>query len=131
MKQKKKLINELLLLKSSFSAVEQIFIQEIENAEIYKNSYRWFSFFKSKKLLSYKEFKENGTCFEEACNIVCCKVKLINPLKLNNFISNLLDPYNDSLHQCENDTNISHLETLWFNASEEEWLKKKLGSAGN
>lgn len=128
---KKKLINELLLLKSSFSAVEQIFIQEIENAEIYKNSYRWFSFFKSKKLLSYKEFKENGTCFEEACNIVCCKVKLINPLKLNNFISNLLDPYNDSLHQCENDTNISHLETLWFNASEEEWLKKELGSAGN
>ena len=122
--QKKKLINELLLLKSSFSVVEQIFIQEIENAEVYKNSYWFCFFFKSKKLVSSKEFKEPSSCLKRACQTVACKVELIDPLRLNTFISNLLDPYNDSLHECKENENISHLETLWFKSSEDEWLKK-------
>jgi len=41
----------------------------------------------------------------------------------NTFIENLLDPYNNS---HINDKNIiTHLETLWFNSQEDDWLLKR------
>lgn len=68
---KKDYIKEILLLKSAFSIVDQMFIQEIENAEVIKNN--WFlSKFCCSKALNLKE-----------------------PEKINRFISGIMDPFKD------------------------------------
>ena len=64
---KKKLINEILLLKSAFSIIDQMFNQEMTNAEILKN--RCISSF----FIKYKP--------------------LNNPQTLNPFITKLMDPF--------------------------------------
>ena len=73
---KKKLVKEILLLKSSFSVIDQMFHMEIENANI--KSRNW--------LINY-----------------FCPLKLQDPLKLNLFIQNLMDPFQlielDSLNE--------------------------------
>lgn len=63
---KKKLVKEILLLKSSFSVIDQMFHMEIENAN--KKSKNW--------LINY-----------------FFPLKLQDPLKLNSFIQNLMDPF--------------------------------------
>ena len=63
---KKKLIKEILLLKSAFSVIDQMFHMEIENAN--KISNNWLIHFFN-------------------------PLKLQDPLKLNNFIENLMDPF--------------------------------------
>jgi hypothetical protein len=63
---KKKLIKEILLLKSAFSVIDQMFHMEIENANILSNN--WF----------IHMFRP---------------IKLQDPLKLNKFIENLMDPF--------------------------------------
>lgn len=66
---KRELVKEILLLKSAFSVIDQMFNQEITNAEILRN--RWFwSFFYT---------------FD----------KLPDPLSLNGFVTNLMDPFRD------------------------------------
>ena len=68
---KKDFINDILLLKSAFSIVDQMFVSEIENAEIIKNN--WFlSTFCCKRILNIKK-----------------------PSQLNSFISDIMDPFND------------------------------------
>lgn len=64
---KRELIKELLLLKSAFSIIDQMFNQEIQNAEIIRNRWLW------------------GTCYKFD--------KLPEPMKLNPFIENLMDPF--------------------------------------
>jgi hypothetical protein len=64
---KKELVKEILLLKSAFSIIDQMFHQEITNAEIVKG--RWFS----NEFIHYS--------------------KLTSPLDINPFISNLMDPF--------------------------------------
>ena len=68
---KKDFINDILLLKSAFSIVDQMFVTEIENAEIIKNN--WFI-----------------TTF-------CCKriLNIKKPSQLNSFIHDIMDPFND------------------------------------
>jgi hypothetical protein len=66
---KRELVKEILLLKSAFSIIDQMFNQEIENAEQLRN--RWFWSF----------FYTFG--------------KLPEPLRLNTFITNLMDPFHD------------------------------------
>jgi hypothetical protein len=66
---KKKLVKDILLLKSAFSIIDQMFHQEIANAEILKN--RWFW---------------NGLWHYD---------KLIEPTALNPFIDALMDPFKD------------------------------------
>jgi hypothetical protein len=66
---KKDLIKEILLLKSAFSIIDQMFYQEITNAEIIKQ--RWFSSF----FIQY--------------------TPPINPQSINHFIDNLMDPFKD------------------------------------
>ena len=63
-------INNLLILKSAFSIIDDMFVKEMENAEKYKKHYlrRWF-------WCSY---------FEE---------KIIDPRKLSTFIEDVMDPY--------------------------------------
>jgi len=64
---KRELIKELLLLKSAFSIIDQMFNQEIQNAEIIRNRWLW------------------GACYKFD--------KLPEPMKLNPFIENLMDPF--------------------------------------
>ena len=64
---KKELVKEILLLKSAFSIIDQMFHQEITNAEIIKA--RWFY-----------------SCFFHYD-------KLTSPTEINPFIANLMDPF--------------------------------------
>jgi hypothetical protein len=70
-KEKDRHINNLLVLKSAFSIIDDMFIKEMENAEKYKSMMfrRWF----------------------------CCgygiKDKIIDPRNTNSFIEDVMDPY--------------------------------------
>ena len=64
---KKGCINELLLLKSAFSIIDQMFHREMVNAEIIKERYLWKWF--------------------------CHYDKLIEPQFMNSFITELMDPF--------------------------------------
>lgn len=73
-KDKDRHINNLLILKSAFSIIDDMFVKEMENAEKYEkyNKYyllRWFGF-------SY-----------------FIKEKIIDPRKLSTFIEDVMDPY--------------------------------------
>jgi hypothetical protein len=66
-------INNLLVLKSAFSIIDEMFIKEMENAEIMKT-------------FTYKISK--WVC----CNCIV-KQQLDNPKKLSEFIEDVMDPY--------------------------------------
>jgi hypothetical protein len=68
---KKELVKEILLLKSAFSIIDQMFHKEITNAEIVKA--RWFS---------------NGFIHYD---------KLTSPTNINPFIDNLMDPFKNRI----------------------------------
>ena len=68
---KKECIREILILKSAFSIVDQMFVQEIKNAEIKKN--HWFI---------------GWFCCNKALN-------LKDPENINNFIAGIMDPFKD------------------------------------
>jgi len=73
---KRDCVKEILVLKSAYSVVDQMFLQEIENAEIIKKN--WC------RRIFYKLF--------------CCKdyvLDLKEPEKLNKFISGIMDPFKD------------------------------------
>jgi hypothetical protein len=84
---KRQLIQEILLLKSAFSVIDQMFHQEIVNAE--KLRKRWFW----------------GWCY---------KFKpLVDPEKLNPFIEKLMDPFNfPLLEKVEQKNNLSNFSTF-------------------
>jgi hypothetical protein len=65
---KKKIVKEILMLKSSYSVIDQMFHQEMKNALLIKKNW-----------VQYKLFNN---------------LKLINPEKLNPFIEDLIDPFN-------------------------------------
>ena len=72
---KKETVKDLLLLKSAFSVIDQMFHQEIENAQIMKQQYFWYI-------------------------VHClfgCKQTLKAPVSLNTFIEDLMDPFKDRL----------------------------------
>jgi hypothetical protein len=68
---KKECIREILILKSAFSIVDQMFVQEIKNAEIKKH--HWFI---------------GWFCCNKALN-------LKDPESINRFISGIMDPFKD------------------------------------
>lgn len=68
---KKDYVKEILVLKSAFSIVDQMFIQEIENAEIEKKN--WF---------------RSIFCWNATLNIK-------DPQSINKFISSIMDPFKD------------------------------------
>jgi len=83
--EKKDLIKQILMLKSAFTIIDQMFHQEMINAEIIRK--RWFS------SIFYRE--------------------LINPLQMSPFISELMEPFNQSMDTIEKVNkirydNISH-----------------------
>ena len=66
---KRELVKEILLLKSAFSVIDQMFNQEISNAEVLRNRWFWGCLYKYDKLPE--------------------------PLGLNIFIGELMDPFHD------------------------------------
>jgi len=66
---KRELVKDILLLKSAFSIIDQMFNQEISNAEVLRNRWFWGCLYKYDKLL--------------------------DPLALNTFIAELMDPFHD------------------------------------
>jgi len=68
---KKDYLKEILVLKSAFSVVDQMFFQEIQNAEI-RNNHWFLNFFCWSRILNVKD-----------------------PEKLNKFISGIMDPFKD------------------------------------
>jgi hypothetical protein len=68
---KKDYIKEILVLKSAFSVVDQMFLQEIENAEIKRNNWFIHTFFCGRAL------------------------NLKEPDSINKFISGIMDPFKD------------------------------------
>jgi hypothetical protein len=69
---KKDYLKEILVLKSAFSVVDQMFFQEIQNAEIRNN--HWFL---------------NFFCWNRVLN-------LKDPENLNKFVSGIMDPFKDN-----------------------------------
>jgi hypothetical protein len=72
---KKQMINEILLLKSAFSVIDQMFHKEISNAEIEKERW-WFYYY----IFKYE--------------------KLTDPKKINPFVCKLMDPFQQDISNC-------------------------------
>jgi len=90
---KKDYIKEILVLKSAFSVVDQMFLQEIENAEIKRNN--WFI---------------HTFCCGQALN-------LKEPDSINKFISGIMDPFkdkeeDDKTRRKEEDQRVLYSERL-------------------
>ena len=117
---KRSLIKEILLLKSGFSMIDQMFRQEIKNAEIIKQRC-WSCGCRKPKLVDYKVYKNKKVnCFDK---YFCCYAEpLLDPEKINPFLDSLIDPFKEKEEIIDRQT---YLETLWFQANEEEWLERK------
>jgi hypothetical protein len=87
---KRDMIKEILLLKSAFSIIDQMFNQEIQNAEVLRNRWLWGILYK----------------FD----------KLPEPLKLNPFIENLMDPFKHA-DTVDLDTNLQSSYSHSFKSS--------------
>lgn len=70
---KKEVTRDVLLLKSAFSVIDQMFHQEIENAQIMKSKWCWYIFF----------------------NAFGYNINLRKPDALNAFIEELMDPFKE------------------------------------
>jgi hypothetical protein len=117
---KRSLIKEILLLKSGFSMIDQMFRQEIKNAEIIKQRC-WNCGCRKPKLVDYKVYKNKKVnCFDK---YFCCYAEpLLDPEKINPFLDSLIDPFKEKEEIIDRQT---YLETLWFQANEEDWLERK------
>jgi hypothetical protein len=78
---KKEIVRDLLRLKSAFSVIDQMFHQEIENAQIMKQQFFWYFV---KLCFGYSE-------------------KLRDPTSLNTFIEDLMDPFKDKTNGGDED----------------------------
>jgi hypothetical protein len=78
-KKKRQLIREIILLKSAFSIIDQMFHKEIRDGES-----------KRSRFIYTILFGDNGEKFK-------------NPEEMNDFIKNLMDPFNNSIASVESD----------------------------
>lgn len=78
-KKKRQLMREIILLKSAFSIIDQMFHKEIKDGES-----------KRSRVIYYTIFGEE-------------KSKYKNPEEMNDFIKNLMDPFNNSVASVEHD----------------------------
>ena len=87
---KEQYVKEILILKSAFSIIDEMFVKEMENAEILKKNYITNLFF---------------------CGFGL-KEKTKDPRELNSFIKDLMDPYGNKygkqIHELDEYSNIQH-----------------------
>ena len=88
-KQKKMRVNDIRMLKSAFSVIDQMFYQEIRNAEIKKN--KWGLFW---------------LCGDQS--------KIIDPHTLNNFVEELINPFTISDKQLCNKQAFENRENTFL-----------------
>ena len=93
-------IREILVLKSAYSIVDQMILQEIENAEIMKES-------------NFKRF-----IYWLCCNDY--RKELKNPQDLNDFIAGIMDPFKDKQNDDLEEVNRKHERKVF-----EECLENK------
>ena len=71
--EKKDLVKQILMLKSAFSIIDQMFHQEIQNAEIIRKRWFWSWLYKPP----------------------------INPIRMTPFVEELMEPFKKSIHEIE------------------------------
>ena len=120
---KKKVINEILLIKSAFSMIDQMFRQEIENAELSQNRGLLYRYLFPYKLVDFHSLqKRKYSKLKQLMSFIgLTRPILIDPEKINPFLDNLLDPFKSD----DSNKSLSHLETLWFKAEEQDWIDKQ------
>lgn len=101
-KEKQRLLNEILLLKSGFSIIDQMFRQEIMNVEKQKRNFCAAALCYTCCKPKYTDYKS----FNNVSNVY------LHPEKMNKFIMRLMDPFGEDT--ITYDTKINNLETLWF-----------------
>jgi hypothetical protein len=127
---KKKIVKEILLLKSAFSMIDQMFRQEIINAEKIKSKGWLRGLFCPYKLVDYTTYhKENYTCMEQVRKMLGIKQDyLIDPEKLNPFLDLLVDPFREREElnkEVKAIQETKYLKSLWFRSSEHDWVSQK------
>ena len=121
---KRKTQNEILLLKSAFSMIDQMFRREIDNGEKIKQQ-SWFArLYNPYKLVDHKTYIASKKKWKNRFlqHFGLAPKYLIDPEKINPFLDNLIDPFkerSDEPHQK------MHLETLWFHAGDQQWLNER------
>ena len=90
---KNKALNQILILQSAYSIIDQMFEQEIKNAN--KEKYRWYI---------------NIFC----CCFYFCRKKNKKPKELNNFIRLINDPLNDDIYEKQIMSYTEEIESKVF-----------------
>lgn len=88
-KKKRHLMREIILLKSAFSIIDQMFHKEIRDGESKRSRTLYYAFFGEKK----SKFK--------------------NPEEMNNFITNLMDPFKDEITETKKNDFDSYYEDYY------------------
>jgi len=109
--------------------IDQMFRQEIKNAEIIKHRGMFFKYFCYPKLKSYQKLEEHKNGLKgRMCKWLCCwccnTEPLIDPERMNPFLDSLIDPFKNKEEKGYIDDK-AFLETLWFQAGEQEWLSER------
>jgi hypothetical protein len=88
-KKKRYLMHEIILFKSAFSIIDQMFHKEIRDGESKRSRTIYYTFFGEKK----SKFK--------------------NPEQMNNFITNLMDPFKDEINETKKNDFDSYYEDYY------------------
>jgi uncharacterized membrane protein YeaQ/YmgE (transglycosylase-associated protein family) len=121
---KRKIQNEILLLKSAFSMIDQMFRREIDNGEKIKQQNWLTRMYNPYRLVDHKTYVDSKKKWQNQLlqHFGLGPKYLIDPEKINPFLDNLIDPFKEKT----NETHWKmHLETLWFQAGEQEWLDER------
>lgn len=110
-RKKQKYINDILLLKSAYAVIDQMFCQEVKNVEIIKSScfYRWGLI--TPREINYEEYKQREKNGKNMNNI------LLNPEKMNPFIEKIIYSFED---EAENECNYKLKNKENNNSDEDE-----------
>ena len=120
---KKEYLKEILLLKSAFHIIDQMFRQEIKNAEIIKRSFLLSYVYKIIYVNKITYDKQHKNWCTKLLNHICCTSYLLNPEELNPFIQDLIDPFreNNSM-QYDLDIQSTSLTDDWVNKTNKPLL---------
>ncbi len=121
---KRKIQNEILLLKSAFSMIDQMFRREIDNGEKIKQQSWIVRMYNPYRLVDHKTYVESKQRWQNQIlqHFGLAPKYLIDPEKINPFLDNLIDPFKEKPNDLHKKM---HLETLWFQAGEQEWLDER------
>jgi hypothetical protein len=119
-KQKKELESKILILKSGFSIIDEMFQLEIKNAELVKHRSLLLNLLLPPKFVDYETFDNRDSIFNSIWN--CGQLILLDPQKMNPLVDVLLNPFGDDDIKLNNDLDLN---TLWFHDSEKDWFSSK------